>query len=355
MEKREYNLDLLRILAALFVIIIHVLVRPIVVSFKHPYQSISFLICSGIKGFVQTAVPLFVLLSGAFILTENRNKNVSYFYKKTFKKIVLPTAIAALIYYYFSFGLQVIKGYMENMPSLSLYNLIPISILFAPPFYHLWYMYMLIVLYLAVPWLIKLKEGMGERKFFVIGWIFLIIGIFIEPYNKDIWPIRFINYLGYFILGHSIHYYKDYFKAKWCFLLVSIISSILVTIFTYFSVIHHTFSDINDGLRLYDNLSPFMVVSSIGLYIFFLNLPSKKSKIHMLTTYTFNIYILHAGILMLFDQALNNILHISINIVIYIPLLSLVIFILSLMGSLLLNKVLFKLQGLKHRDIHTIR
>ena len=163
MKEREYNLDLLRIIAALFVIIIHVIVRPLVISFEQPYHSIDFLICSGIKGFVQTAVPIFVLLSGAFILTQNKNKNFSYFYKKTFTKIILPTLIAAIIYYYFSLVLQVIKDHLGNTISSTAYNWLPIKILFASPFYHLWYMYMLIGLYLAVPLLIKLKERLGEK------------------------------------------------------------------------------------------------------------------------------------------------------------------------------------------------
>nr|WP_302596276.1 acyltransferase [uncultured Cellulosilyticum sp.] len=355
MKEREYNLDLLRIIAALFVIIIHVIVRPLVISFEQPYHSIDFLICSGIKGFVQTAVPIFVLLSGAFILTQNKNKNFSYFYKKTFTKIILPTLIAAIIYYYFSLVLQVIKDHLGNTISSTAYNWLPIKILFASPFYHLWYMYMLIGLYLAVPLLIKLKERLGEKWFFIIGIMLLIMAIFIEPYNRSIWPIRFINYLGYFILGHSIHYYKDYFRAKWLFLSTYLIASILATIMTYFIVIHHTFSDINKSLMFYDNLSPFMIVSSLSLYLFFLNLPSKRSKIHRFTKHTFNIYILHAGILMLIDQTLNNILHISINVIIYIPLLSLIIFILSYIGSLLLNKLIYKFQALRFIHIHSVR
>lgn len=48
-------------------------------------------------------VPCFVLLSGAFLLSNYKNRDIGYFYKKSFFNIFLPAIIISLGYSIYEF------------------------------------------------------------------------------------------------------------------------------------------------------------------------------------------------------------------------------------------------------------
>lgn len=98
METREKNLDLLRVIAAFLVVMLHTSVRPTMVNIHQP--TASFTVANLFNAATRVAVPIFVLLSGAFLLDNQKNENFRQFYKKTCYKIVLPTFITRLIYMY---------------------------------------------------------------------------------------------------------------------------------------------------------------------------------------------------------------------------------------------------------------
>ena len=98
-RKRDNNLDLLRIIAAIMVIVQHVLAIYI------------YRLDNNLDGYYETAniyfsmsvyaVPIFVMLSGAFLLSDPQNSNYIYFYKKMRKKIIKPTIIWSILYVLF--------------------------------------------------------------------------------------------------------------------------------------------------------------------------------------------------------------------------------------------------------------
>ena len=131
--KRENNFDLLRIIATMAVIIIHV-----GSYFKVVYLSGFGEFCDI---FFKFGVPLFLMLSGAFILRKRIEPSV--FYKKAINKLGIPLVIVSIIYLI----PQIIHQY--NLIGLNIYIFKePLeALLKGEPSFHLWYMYMLIGLY----------------------------------------------------------------------------------------------------------------------------------------------------------------------------------------------------------------
>lgn len=216
------------------------------------------------------------------------------------------------------------------------------------PFYHLWYLYMIVGLYLITPLIIRLKEEIKEKTFFKISIICLILSIGISAYSSLLWMIQFVIYIGYFMIGFSL---KNYFKNK-IFnisipIIIAILSWISIFIITEYFVKYNLF---NKTLYFYGNLSPFVILSSISVFITFLNLKIENEVYTHLASHSFNIYLIHAGILSALGIVLN-LLELKFNGVWYIPLTSLLVFVISYIGSLIMNivqnKVLMKKSQLK--------
>lgn len=140
--KREGNYDLLRIVSTIAVIMIHVSAAYIGefetnevrnydsnMMYGYIYNTIS-----------RFAVPCFVMLSGAFILSNEKNGNYGYFYRKTFRRIGIPTIVFSCAYFLYSMLSAVGRVYLGTGGINALIEPIKAWIT-GVPFYHMWYLY----------------------------------------------------------------------------------------------------------------------------------------------------------------------------------------------------------------------
>lgn len=81
---RQGNYDLLRIISTIAVVLIHV---NATVADSNNISLVGFNICSLINIITRFSVPCFVMLSGAFILNNEKNADYKHFYAKSFYKI----------------------------------------------------------------------------------------------------------------------------------------------------------------------------------------------------------------------------------------------------------------------------
>jgi len=156
-------LDRIRVIASIFVVTIHVSAQFIndnLINFS------AYKISEFYNFLAQTAVPLFIFISGAIYLNEN--KCVTY--KKIFLSIlrfIIMFFVWDFIYLFFDYLL------IKNKP-LSLLGLIHILETLTDYKYHLWYLLSYIILLALVP-ILKLickKENKSQVKYLLI--IFLI-------------------------------------------------------------------------------------------------------------------------------------------------------------------------------------
>lgn len=349
--KREKNLDLLRIVACIMVIIIHVSAYYVINYEK--IGGIYFTIGNLWDSFARPAVPIFILLSGRYALSNNKNMEYKYYYRKILKNIYIPTLIYSILYFFYSY-LIILLGYILKVKMVDKFSPIK-QLIIGSPFSHMWYLYMAIGLYLLVPFLIRLRIKIGEKLFRNIGIIFVIFGLLIylvqnyleqiDFYNRDdilkylryFWmfnQFKFINYLGYFILGYSLKDKKINFK-------LGIIGTFISLLAMFFAV------EITKDLFYYSNNFLFVIFASILLYLSFLNLKIDKniSLITKITKKTFSIYLLHAGILSIIQLFLKYILRYEINPLYGIPALIIVVFIISYAVISIIEKFKLKYLG----------
>lgn len=349
--KREENLDLLKIIACLMVITIHVSAYYI-----NGYEKIGgsyFTIGNIWDSFARPAVPIFVLLSGKYALSNEKNIKISYYYRKILKNIYISTFIYSILYFIYSYFLIVVK-YILNLEIEDRYSPVK-QLIIGAPFYHMWYLYMAIGLYLLVPFLIRLRMKKGEKMFRNIGIFFLILGLtvlFFQKYLEQInfynredilkylkyfWlfnQFKFISYLGYFILGYSLKDKKINFK-------LGVIVAFIILLIMFFIV------EITKSQFYYSNNFLFVMLASLLLYLSFSNLKINKNIfwIERVTSKTFSIYLLHAGILSVIQSFFRYILKYEINPLYGIPILIIIVFVTSYILANIIEKFKLKYIG----------
>lgn len=97
-SQRDYNMDLLRILASLMVIVIHVSAYNFLDT---PTKSIEWLSYDMYDSIVRSAVPIFLMISGAFFLNDKIQNNLKKLYTKNIFKLVLVFGLLYMLHFVF--------------------------------------------------------------------------------------------------------------------------------------------------------------------------------------------------------------------------------------------------------------
>lgn len=150
---REKNYDLLRGISCIFIILLHIAALYTEDrSVYSAYKGLEFSFCDFLQIITRTAVPCFVMLSGAFMLDRN-SLNLSSFYKKSIIKLGIPTLVFSLIY----IAARLVSGIGLKTVIFDTVNGKPIG--------HMWYMFMLVGLYMIYPFVFFLKEAVSKKVF----------------------------------------------------------------------------------------------------------------------------------------------------------------------------------------------
>ena len=201
---RENNYDLLRIVSTFAVILIHV--NVFYISKMTDYTSNLYWIQSAINIVTRSSVPCFVMLSGAFLLSNPKNKDYKTFYKKTFSKIFLPFIAISILLFLFSEGSRIISH-------ASLWQ--PVKNLLVGDYYNLWFMFMLFGLYIFVPIIIRVKESITNKSYCIAAVIWLIFSIINQLTTAYKLSYAFgvvFSYMGYFIIGNVVYIFEFFLK-----------------------------------------------------------------------------------------------------------------------------------------------
>lgn len=306
LANRELEFDILRILAILAVIMIHVSASYII---NYQPNSIQFTLANILDSISRIGVPFFVLISGTFMLDENRELTINKLSKKILKLfiiLVVWSAFYALVYNFHDFTNAFLYGH-----------------------YHLWYLYFIIGLYLITPILRKFvrKENINIIYYFIIlSLIFSYIprtldGLFSHSDSIS----KFSNLFSMkFVTGLTIYYLTGWLikfdciklqKYKAVFNILGIFSLILIILFTQLRT-KTTFCSYN---YFYDSSNILVFIYSVALFIACKNYFSKKIQnitdktrnvLIKLSNLTFGVYLVHASILSLLTSIIK---HLSIH------------------------------------------
>lgn len=321
---RQVNYDYLRIVACLMVITIHA-ASPFVAGGSYP-KSLNFVFGAMFDAFSLYCIPIFVMLSGAFILGNPKNADRNDFYGKNMARIAGYALIWNVIYFVANTFIQ---------PD---YSAVKMLITFGSTEIHLWYMSMIVMLYAATPFLMRAKNMLGNRSFFSFGLVLSVLSMFACLTPNPFWVIGFLFYIGYYICGDYIKNHLRTTLKPWFWISLSAICAI--TLFALETTLTESFPKI--FFKLNDYLNPLVMIGGFALFIAFANMNCRPNRfIASLAKHSLNIYLVHLLVLYFCVAAAERLLPISeidntYNLLWYIPGLALTVLFISYFISLLI-------------------
>ncbi|MCP4521721.1 MAG: acyltransferase family protein [Cytophagales bacterium] len=149
---------------------------------------------------------VFLMISGAFMLSPRKSENIGSFIWSRFQRIIIPFIIWAVIYKY-SYG----EG-IYNSFSLDSFVTLLKDLLIGNVHYHLWFVYMIFVLYLITPILSSFVNNASKKTLYYYFGLWFILTVF-PSLIKFIWGIdtgfnnyfHLHNYVGFYVLGYFLH------------------------------------------------------------------------------------------------------------------------------------------------------
>lgn len=338
MNNKKISIEYIRVIAIIMTITIHVSNIYI-----YAFDEISdgyFLTSVIYNSLSRLCVPLFFMISGALII------NKEYSRKKYFQKII--KFILLLIFWSLFYYIQKNGFSFENIGTVlvnSFFNAEMTS-------RHLWYMYAIISVYIALPFIQNMCKNLSKEleNLFLILWIVLsgisVIAIPVARYitksNIEIdYPIPLINaayYLGYFICGHIL--YKRFADVNFnkqknaiCLLVYSV-CTFITAFFTYFISIKA--DRFFDAMTWYKSI--FTVLATIAIFLLIIANKNffKSEFILKISRHTFGIYLTHIFFFNIMKKCFDITLF---NPIITIPVATLSLYIISLIICMLLSKI----------------
>ena len=287
MQQKNYNIELVRALSFVMVIIIHV-----ANYFCRAFENIGmgeYLFSLILNTLARVSVPCFFMISGALLLGRDETMQKSI---RRVIRFVLVLIVWTIIYYVFN------TYYMNQTVELK-------KILEVPAEAHLWYLYVMIPIYLVLPFLQGMCRGMDkklERAFLIMGSVIVVLQpiLFYSRiklyYNIPIFGNRV--YIYYLFLGYFIEKYKDQIpKKKGLWLTVYLAGSASTVIAT--TIGSTIMGDHMEQLLTYG--CPFIIISSAAFFIMILqagdgHIQLKESVIRAINLCcgcSFGIYLIH--------------------------------------------------------------
>lgn len=198
-NERNYSLDILKFLASVAVVAIHVESNYRIGEFVPNTElwDISLII----NLLSKWSVPVFFMCSGYFLLNDKKNYTYKEFLSKRIFKVLIPflaTPIIYNVYYQYSMGGVSIKGVLLNLAK---------HLLGYPSAVHLWFLYPLIGLYIFTPLLKGLLDKL-DGKLVILAIISCTLVKTIIPFTDIVaqWQANYWRELPLFINAPTIYF-----------------------------------------------------------------------------------------------------------------------------------------------------
>lgn|SRR5690625_78500 len=292
LNRRNIEMDMMRGLAILAVILIHITAEIINSSPNMEEMNLMFLIVNQLSRF---AVPVFLFISGLGLALSSRKENYFSFLRRRVSKLLPLYLLWSVLYY--------VAIHLKNI------NLLEFAILTlkGSNYYHLYYIPVIIMLYMLFPLLKKIVR----YKVAVISVFLLTVIIQLSDELFDITVFKsaanVFNWSIYFILG--IMFANNYNKLKITFnkkrrmshiMFILVSAGIVLESYLYLSLNF----DIGDSTT---SLRPGVIIYTLSFIVLMMSIKWGRNKIvsviDNLAKYSYGIYLSHALILTLWSKS----------------------------------------------------
>jgi surface polysaccharide O-acyltransferase-like enzyme len=350
---RTIWIDLLRTAATFGVIVLHVSASR---WHDTPIKSFNWQAMNIYDSLFRWTVPIFVMISGVFHLRPIK-EDITFKEEMNVVSKKIVRICCAIIFWgiFYNFINMFGKYIISREPLFVLFDIMKIFGLtvLGPAWYHLWFLYMLIGLYLLTPvFRCFIKSSKREHiEYFLI--LFFFVGTCIPFINGSLNKLSFFKgrtiylpvvelsgYAGYYTAGYYFANYRIRNKTKICIYVFAVLSVLFTAVGTSFMSIYKN----EPTGELYGYLLPNTMFTAYGVFIFFQEIFREK-KFHKKTEKvilkiskdTFGIYLIHALIIQTFGIiGLNTLI---ITPIVSIPIISVIVMIISETGTIIVNKI----------------
>lgn len=334
-EKNE-QIELLRVISCFLVVCIHVSN-----FYSRSYGKItdaSYIFSIITNTFSRVAVPIFFMISGYLLISEYT------VIKKSIKRVLHTAATLVLwsvIYYVWNLW------YRQQEYDFSLLFKAPVK-------RHLWFLYAILGIYIALPFLQCLLKNMPPllMKYFVILWFLIMtvnygLALFDMQVTYQVPLIGNSCYLGYFIMGYLIRCFVGRIPVKhWECYLVATFSSVI----TVFATVVYSMERGMHVDRFLEYRNVLIAISAVCVFIAVMQrdkitLGSFSGKlVHGISRHSFTIYLSH----ILFLDVVKKECEIrELSAFVGIPVYTCLVFVVSYVFSVLFDGVC---KGIKRKN-----
>lgn len=217
-KERIAYLDLVRVIAGILVVMVHISAQQIA---SLPMDGMAFAVTNAFNCLAFSGVALFVMISGALALRPERETDL--------KSLLWHKALHFFALYYIWKAFYQVIDMLEKGESFTLFNIkndVVLALIQKRGYYHLWFLPMIAMLYMAVP---IVKKGFAQKnvcRYFLC--VFFITALFVPTLLHYEFKFKYLladffasndfyffgGYLGYFVLGHYLHNWRETFTRK---------------------------------------------------------------------------------------------------------------------------------------------
>ncbi len=312
LNKRDVSLDLLRVLACLMVIQIHVGEAYYIGEGGKVIHGEGVEWVGWLNSLARCSIALFVMISGYFLLPMKENQTTELFFKRRFIRILIPFFIWCALYAVFA-AMTGTAAWDSMLP-----NILRSLVNYGTEVGHLWYIYMLLGLYLLVPVLSPWMASASKKdmNYVLCLWLFSSALCYIHLVFPNIWgecfwnPTPLLYYFtgfgGFFVLGGYMRrfYPVSSVAARW-WAVVTVLVGYLITVLVFQSLTNVEY--VPDLELSWGQTTINVAMMAIGLFILVraIRIENKyvKNVVCELSEKSFGIYLAHIMVMnLLFDR-----------------------------------------------------
>jgi surface polysaccharide O-acyltransferase-like enzyme len=334
-------LDSLRTLAMLGVIVIHVSTPTVKMIYGKNMEY--WWIGNVLDSAVRFAVPLFLMLSGATLL--GKDYKLGDYYRKRFSRVLVPFLFWLAVYWVYRWMVLLPKVQPHGVQAVVQWGVN--LFLKEGVSKHFWYIYMILFIYIFVPFL-----GRGLRRlsgkvigFILLGWVILAVAskslhLNLYSWSGDYGSKAFAYFLhsGYLVLGYYLGRFTVVSGRIRVLAAVVFVLSVLVS-----AGLTCLFSREGHGLDLsmYGYLNLNTIVQAVAIFLWVKDTGIKNKQVagvqRTISNYSYGIYLAHVLILGVFFN--NGIFWTMAHPLISLPLVTLMTLVASFVVIYILRKI----------------
>ncbi len=337
--------DLLRVLAAIAVVVLHT--ATCWLDQATP-GSFSWTALVTYDALTRWCVPMFVMLSGAFLLDPQKTVRL----RDIFLKYILRVLAALVVWgiFYALLGC----GFTGGWPSVwrGIQNALR-QVLWTDTRYHLWFLYMIIGLYLVTPILRAFVRGASRGA---LHWFFLLAFVFASllPTLQQLFPAQtalpavwtgrlelhlVLGYVGYYVAGYYLKHYTLGRIAEFSIYILGILGAVATAGGTH--ILFLRTGVLSGALLQYCSVNVvFVAVALFVLFRYVLGVSDERSRRRRLSgvaRISFGIFLIHDFFLILLRHF--EITTLSFNPILSVPVLSAGVFLCAFAAAWLLSRI----------------